>query len=233
MFPEKLKTAKNTQFHGKNTQHGFQKSKSTVNASFAFLNEALNAIDSKEHISAIFLDLSNASDVISHNILLKELESVGTRGPAHEWLKSYLQNREQVAVLPMQEGNKIKYYCSEKHSVLQDSILGPILFLLFVNDLDPTSPHHNYIKFADDTIVMIKERTREELLHEIKKCTTHITDGFSVNNLVINTEKTVTMHLHIVENKYPLIRDIELFSRAFENVSSTKLHGILIQEDQR
>ena len=92
--------------------------------------------------------LSKALDTIDHSILLRKLELYGITGRNHAWIKSYLSNRLQYIEV---DENCITEYCVVKCGVPQGSILGPLLFLLYVNDLKNTSSVLDPIMFADDT----------------------------------------------------------------------------------
>ena len=99
----------------------------------------------------IFVDLSKAFDTLNHNILLQKLSSYGIRGLANRWFQSYLQDREQYV--------NFKNVLSSKSKIItgvpQGSILGPLLFLLYINDICKSSELLRFILYADDTNIFV------------------------------------------------------------------------------
>ena len=99
----------------------------------------------------VFIDLKKAFDTIDHSLLLNKLEYYGIRGVALNWLQSYLSNRKQFVTVNGIESKNLNVKCR----VPQGSILGPILFILYINDICNCSKIMNFILFADDTNVVI------------------------------------------------------------------------------
>ena len=99
----------------------------------------------------IFLDLSKAFDCINHQILLSKLYHYGTRRIAHSWFSSYLSNRKEIT----QHGDQLSEACEIKHGVQQGSILGPILFLIYINDFNKCLNKSDAIMYADDTNIFL------------------------------------------------------------------------------
>jgi hypothetical protein len=128
-------------------QHGFQEKKSVVTNLIIFLTPIMKGVDSKHQIDAIYTDFASAFDRVDHHLLIKKLHSqYGVCGRVLNWLASYLKNREQTVSIQGYESNEY----TALSGVPQGSHLGPILFLLFVNDIVDSIHHCQCSLFADD-----------------------------------------------------------------------------------
>ena len=136
-------------------QFGFRNNHSTLMALVILVENLVNALDNGKCAVGIFLDFQKAFDTVDHDILLDKLYCYGIRGIAHEWFISYLSSRQQSV---MYNGHESEFKMM-KCGVPQGSIMGPLLFLLYINDLTDVSNFFMPILFADDTNLFALELT--------------------------------------------------------------------------
>ena len=170
-------------------QYGFRANKSTESALIDFTDFVYKGLTHKTSIGAVFMDLSKAFDVMSHNILQSKLEHYGFRGMFLTFLMNFLKNRKYfVSVNGHQSNVKISNI-----GVPQGSTLGPLLFLLYVNDIVNCSEILKFILFADDTTILYKSHNIVELNTTLEIEANKVIEWFSANKLLINLTKTHTM----------------------------------------
>ena len=170
-------------------QHGFRKGHSTITGMVELVTTALEAFENLEHAGMIFCDLSKAFDCVSHRILIHKLRRYNFSTDGIEFISSYLSNRKQRVVV----GGGSSEYLELTVGVPQGSILGPLLFLIFINDLPESISSVNFILFADDTTMTIRAEETEELVGGMREAQLRAKDWFNNNELVLNEEKTNLM----------------------------------------
>ena len=166
-------------------QYGFRKDHSTSLALLDLYNKISSGIDIKEFTVGIFLDLSKAFDTIDHCYLFDKLQHYGIRGIPLDWFKSYFNERQQFVVYNDISSQKIPINCG----VPQGSILGPLLFLLYINDICNASDILHYVLFADDTNLFYSHKNLSFLIDQVNHELLKLSDWFAANRLSINFEK--------------------------------------------
>ena len=169
-----------------NFQFGFRKGYSTEYAILETVEKLKSAVDDQKITCGIFLDFSKAFDTINHHILLEKLYKYGIRGLPHAWFSSYITNRKQYVKV----GNTESSLKTITWGVPQGSTLGPLLFLLYINDLPKSSKKLTFRIFADDTNMFYSSKDPEQLQSVINEGLGKVLKFCAANMLSINFKKT-------------------------------------------
>lgn len=217
-------------------QYGFRKGSSTTLACYHLVKTISEGLNGKSLMASIFLDMSKAFDFVNHKYLLQKLDKCGIRGNAHKWLKSYLSNRMQCTEIGKITKNKnvlIKQKYRSKFminntGVPQGSILGPLLFLVYINDL-PNSTQYETILFADDTTIVIKCHDKNNYEQTINTALNDVIEWLGENDLHINTNKTNILQFRSY-NTNPQLIQIKYDNQIINEVDNVKFLGFMIDK---
>ena len=208
-------------------QFGFRKNRSTDMAIQTLVDKFHETIEKDELMVGIFIDLSRAFDTISHDILLRKLHFYGIRGTSLKWIEDYLSNRKQY----VQYNNSKSAMGNITIGVPQGSILGPLLFLIYVNDLSNISKKLSCILFADDTNIFVTGKTLVEISRTINSELKNITEWLYCNKLSLNISKTQYMIMSSPGKRFnPNECIIQIDDQKIESVKEIKFLGIIIDE---
>ena len=194
--------------------NGFRKGHCTSHALNYSVNFLTNAISKNKHLIGIFIDLSKAFDTIDHGKLLFKLDNYGVRGNCHSLLKSYISNRKQFTSF----NNENSSEANVMFGVPQGSVLGPLLFLIYVNDIINCSPYGEFILYADDTNIFVVADSKAEAFKKANKVLELVNSYMMSNLLHINTGKCYFMYFRpnlysrsICSRTEPYDREAKLF----------------------
>ena len=182
-------------------QFGFRKGHNTTHAIIALTELVRESLDNNEFAAGVFIDLQKAFDTVDHKILLEKLYHYGIRGPPLRLLKSYLTDRSHYVSIKLANSSTR----SIKHGVPQGSVLGPLLFLIYINDLNNAIKNSTTLHFADDTSLICQTKSLKALNKKINQDLSNLTEWLRANKISLNASKT---EIIIFRNKTKVIKKI-------------------------
>ena len=172
-----------------NRQHGFRRGFSTETAVISLVDQIRNQMGEKRHTAAIFIDLRKAFDTVDHSLLLEKLNVIGFTQQAENWFRSYLENRNQYVELQGESSSKERVSCG----VPQGSILGPTLFLIYINDITAALKNSSTVLYADDTVFHVSHKCPETLGKIMQDEFSELNEWLLDNKLSLALDKTELM----------------------------------------
>ena len=206
-------------------QFGFRNNYSTDLALIHLIDHLSSSLSDKLHSVGVFLDLSKAFDTIDHSILLSKLEYYGVRGIALQWFTDYLSNRKQYTTVQNCDSSRLTI----NYGVPQGSILGPLLFILYINDLHYCSSLLSFILFADDTTIFFSHRNFASLINILNLELVKVSFWFQVNKLSLNSSKSKYMIFSRSPNSTHT-EPVKINNTVISKVNSAKFLGIMIDD---
>ena len=210
-------------------QFGFRANHSTDLAASLLINQICDALNNKQKVMSVFLDMSKAFDCVDHNILLQKMLTYGVRGNAFSWFKSYLSERHQRVEF---NGTLSENTCKVECGVPQGSILGPLLYLIYINDINQCLTHCHVTLYADDTTLIVTAKTYEDLYRFVNEDLSALSKWLCLNKLTMNIKKTKYITYSLSKRTALQRDDLKVFlnGATIEKVDTFKYLGIYIDE---
>ena len=207
-------------------QFGFRKGHSTSHALNFSVNHIEQNLRKKKHVLGIYLDLSKAFDTLPFDKLLSKLSNYGIRGNALKLLSSYLNNRHQYVSVLGEDSEHLPV----RLGVPQGSVLGPLLFLVYINDIFRCSKLGTFVLFADDTNIFICAETKEAAFQSANILLESVNKYMQCNLLHINVKKSCYMYFSPSKRQESNVENLHINGIPIKQVTETKFLGVIIDD---
>ena len=205
-------------------QFGYWKNNLTTHALIQITDLIKKSIDKGKYGCGIFTDLRKAFDTVNHEILLTKLEHYGIRGNMLDWFRSYLSKRKQYISINGQSSELLDITCG----VPQGSVLGTLLFLIYINDLPNVSEVLNFYLFADDTNIYYESKTLKDIEKTINEELNKLFIWLNVNRLFLNIDKTNYIIFHPYNTSMEGHITIKINNKVIDQKEYIKYLGVLM-----
>ena len=210
----------------KPSQYGFRAGHSTAMAILDMVEKIRAAWRDKNCALGVFVDLKKAFDTVDHDILLKKLEHYGVRGQSLKILDSYLRNRSQYVCYGGYESERGLVECG----VPQGSVLGPLFFLIYVNDMVSACKELELVLFADDTNIFAKSKEPSELFRKVNRGMNELHRWFKCNRLTLNLKKTEYVYFGGPGIKNQIDETLEIGGEVIRREEGTRFLGVWVDQ---
>ena len=205
-------------------QFGFRQKHSTQQAIIMLVDKITRSLDSGDIVISVFFDLKKAFDTVDHHILFKKIYAYGIRGKVLKWFHSYLFNRSQYVIYDDMQSETHHVKCG----VPQGSIMGPLLFIIYMNDICNVSKFLYTILYADDTCVLLNGKDLNNLIQSMNTELDLLSTWLKSNKLSLNTQKTFFQLFHRARMKTNNSVNIIVDKCVLNKVTSIKYLGVII-----
>ena len=209
-------------------QFAFRKLHSTITSLIGVSDHWYSNIDNKKANFALFLDLKKAFDTVDHEILISKLAKYGVKGRENNWLKSYLTNRSQYCSIDGQVSDIMEI----ESGIPQGSCLGPLLFIIYLNDFEHCLEHSRANMYADDTEITISSNNQAELIETAQAELLNIAEWMRINKLSLNSTKTEYMIIDHPRRrkKGESLPQLFINREIIKQVHKTKYLGVIVDD---
>ena len=205
-------------------QYGFRSGRSCEHALLAAQNILLENLSKKKISLLLLIDFSKAFDMVDHSILLSKLHHYGIRGKAYDWFTSYLSNRQQFVSVSGKDSKTRRL----DFGVPQGSILGPLLFVIYINDMPEISRIAKFILYADDANIILTADSIHEIEKQLCDLINVLLNWVDSNGLLLNLKKTVYMLFN--RSNAVLNLTVKIKNTIIERKSESKFLGVIVDD---
>ena len=202
---------------------GYREGYSTQHALLRLVENCKKALDQKMNTGAVFIDLSKAFDCLNHDLLIAKLDAYGFTRLALKYIKSYLRDGKQRVKM----NGSYSEWRNINHGVPQGSVLGPLLFNIYINDLFISVSNSLICNYADDTTIYVSDYRNEEIIRKLEIDTAILSEWFRDNSMKVNAEKC---HLMFFSNTKSTNIEIKINNEVIHESPEEKLLGIIFDK---
>ena len=172
-----------------NEQHGFRKSHSTVHAIAQLTNHVSKKLDARTSTLAVFIDFRKAFDCVQHPMLLDKLKNMFIDDSVVNWVRDYLTDRQQRVLA----NGRLSTYQTITQGVPQGSVLGPLFYIVYANDLSKIFKNCKFALYADDTVLYVSHQNFDIAVNKMQDDIDSLSRWCATNGIMVNTDKTKTL----------------------------------------